>query len=203
MSRSVLATSLYVSWALVAFGLRSFIQWRRTGRSGFNGISGRPGSVEWWGGILFIGALTGGAAGAWWHRSLPQLEALSTSRLVMWLGVVLFLIASAATTGAQAAMGTSWRIGVDDSDDTNLIIDGPFRLARNPIFTTMLLSSLGLVLIVPNALSVAALITLLIAIQIQVRLVEEPYLRKQHGRKYLAYANSVGRFIPRLGRLRP
>ena len=45
----------------------------------------------------------------------------------------------------------------------------------------------------------AAVVT---AQQIQVRLVEEPYLRRVHGDAYRRYAASTGRFLPWIGRVR-
>ena len=35
--------------------------------------------------------------------------------------------------------------------------------------------------------------------QLQVRLIEEPYLRQTHGSGYVDYASRVGRFVPGLG----
>ena len=41
---------------------------------------------------------------------------------------------------------------------------------------------------------------LLVTIELQVRVVEEPYLQSTHGRRYIDYAGRVGRFIPGVGR---
>lgn len=53
---------------------------------------------------------------------------------------------------------------------------------------------------VPNAIALGGLLGLLVALQLQVRVVEErtcgPF-----GPAYLEYAASTGRFLPRLGRL--
>jgi len=49
-----IALGLYLIYLLTAFGLRSWLQYLRTGSAGFRGVSGRPGSVEWWGGALFV-----------------------------------------------------------------------------------------------------------------------------------------------------
>jgi protein-S-isoprenylcysteine O-methyltransferase Ste14 len=73
---------------------------------------------------------------------------------------------------------------------------------RNPIFTGMLPTSLGIALLVPNALAVAAVVLLFAALEIQTRFVEEPYLLKVHGDIYRRYASRVGRFLPLVGRLR-
>jgi len=60
-----------------------------------------------------------------------------------WIAVVL---GAAIVLAAQAQMGASWRIGIDDRP-TELVTGGLFGLARNPIFSGLLLSLLGVVLI--------------------------------------------------------
>ena len=52
-----LALALFGTYVLLAFGWRSWLQARRTGHTGFVGISGRPGSAEWTGGVAFVLAL--------------------------------------------------------------------------------------------------------------------------------------------------
>ncbi len=99
-------------------------------------------------------------------------------------------------------MGESWRIGVDGDERTELVTDGAFRLVRNPIFTAMLITATGLAMIIPNVISILGLVALFAALEIQVRLVEEPYLRTVQGAEYLAYAQSAGRFAPGVGRIR-
>ncbi|MEU4828917.1 hypothetical protein AB0H37_44385 [Actinomadura sp. NPDC023710] len=56
---------------------------------------------------------------------------------------------------------------------------------------------------VPNAIALAGLVLTIVAIEVQVRAIEEPYLRTVHGDAYTAYAARVGRFLPALGRLDP
>jgi protein-S-isoprenylcysteine O-methyltransferase Ste14 len=70
-------------------------------------------------------------------------------------GNALALLGIAATLYAQLAMGTSWRIGVDPEERTALVTDGPFALVRNPIFSAMLPTALGLALLVPSWVSIA------------------------------------------------
>lgn len=117
-------------------------------------------------------------------------------------GTALALAGVGLTLYAQVAMGTSWRIGVDPGERTELVVDGPFALVRNPIFSAMLPTAAGLALMVPNSASLAGLAGLAVALELQVRVVEEPYLRRVHGRDYERYAARVGRFVPGLGRIR-
>jgi protein-S-isoprenylcysteine O-methyltransferase Ste14 len=56
---------------------------------------------------------------------------------------------------------------------------------------------------VPTLVAAVAVVCLIAAVQIQVRAVEEPYLRRAHGVAYAGYAARAGRFLPGLGRLRP
>jgi protein-S-isoprenylcysteine O-methyltransferase Ste14 len=103
---------------------------------------------------------------------------------------------------AQLAIGDSWRIGVDEPERTDLVTAGPFGVVRNPIVAAMVPTSLGLALLVPNVVALAAFLALVSALELQVRLVEEPYLARAHGERYLAYASRVGRFVPGVGKLK-
>lgn len=57
-------------------------------------------------------------------------------------------------------------------------------------------------LMVPSPAGLAALLLLVLVIELQVRFVEEPYLMRVHSEDYARYASRVGRFVPGLGRLK-
>jgi protein-S-isoprenylcysteine O-methyltransferase Ste14 len=116
-------------------------------------------------------------------------------------GVPLVLLGIARTLIAQSAMGDAWRGDVDPDARTPLVTGGPFRLVRNPIFTSAATTEIGLALMVPNVFAALMLVAFVTAIQIQVRLVEEPYLLRLHGEAYRRYAARTGRFLPWVGRL--
>lgn len=199
---ATLALILYAVYLLLAFGLRTLIQYRRTGSTGFHGLGGRPGSAEWIAGVGFTVALLLGAAAPvlallGWVEPIASLD----TSLAHALGNTLALLGIAATLYAQLAMGTSWRIGVDPEERTTLVTSGPFALVRNPIFAAMLPTALGLTLLVPSWVAIAGLVGLVVALELQVRVVEEPYLRRAHGSAYTDYAARVGRFLPAVGRL--
>ena len=102
---------------------------------------------------------------------------------------------------AQSAMGASWRGDVDPDARTELVTDGPFRIVRNPILVGTMATTLGLALLVPNVVALAAFALVVIALQVQVRLVEEPHLLRVHGEAYRRYAARTGRFLPGIGKL--
>ena len=95
---------------------------------------------------------------------------------------------------AQAQMGASWRIGIDDKRRTELVQHGLFSLSRNPIFLALRLNLVGLFLIFPSAVTSALLATSEILIQVQVRF-EEQHLANLHGQVYEAYRAKVRRWL--------
>ncbi|WHT23381.1 isoprenylcysteine carboxylmethyltransferase family protein [Crossiella sp. CA-258035] len=203
MDRATAAVGLllYLGFVGAAFGVRAVLHRRRTGSAGFHGVSGRPGSAEWWGGVLFVVAVLLGLV-----APLAQLWGLMAP-LALFGGVVGSVVGGVvavagivATLAAQGAMGASWRVGVDRDERTELVTGGPFRLARNPIFTAMTATAAGLTLLAPNVIALLALAALVTAIQLQVRIVEEPHLKRVHGKSYVDYGRRVGRFLPRVGR---
>ena len=119
-----------------------------------------------------------------------------------WAGAVVTVVGFLGVLAAQAGMGASWRGGVDATERTELVATGAFAVVRNPIFAAMLTTLAGLTLLVPTAVTAAAWLCLLVAVELQVRLVEEPYLLATHRQAYASYAARVGRFLPGLGRLR-
>lgn len=200
MNRPVLALVLLALFVCVNFGLRTWWLWRTTGTTGFRGISGSP---EWIGGVLFVVGLVL-ALTAPLAELADVVGPLLPSR-PSWMDLAAaFLVAVgiAGTSWAQAAMGASWRIGVQQDEHTELVGRGPFRWVRNPIFSFMMLTAAGLALFLPNLLSVGAFVSLVLAVELQVRFAEEPYLRRTHGGSYLEYCRRVGRFVPGLGRER-
>jgi protein-S-isoprenylcysteine O-methyltransferase Ste14 len=116
-------------------------------------------------------------------------------------GVVVGVLGVALTLAAQLGMGDSWRIGVDPGERTALVTGGLFRLSRNPIFSAAILTAAGLAFATGNVIALLGLASLVTALELQVRRVEEPHLRRTHGDAYVTYAAQVGRFVPGVGRL--
>jgi protein-S-isoprenylcysteine O-methyltransferase Ste14 len=93
-------------------------------------------------------------------------------------------------------MGNSWRIGIDEDEETQLVTKGPFAYVRNPIFLGMIVTLFGILFLIPTYIMLFLLILSYILINIQTRL-EEEHLLKIHGNHYLDYKKSTGRFLPK------
>nr|WP_090346470.1 isoprenylcysteine carboxylmethyltransferase family protein [Mycolicibacterium malmesburyense]CRL79078.1 putative protein-S-isoprenylcysteine methyltransferase [Mycolicibacterium malmesburyense] len=197
----IVAIVLFVVFAALGFGWRSWQQKRRTGSTGFRGISGRPWSLEWFAGVGFVVAM-GAAVFAPILQLMGVVAPLAAldRTWVNFAGIAIAVIGIAATLYAQVDMGESWRIGVDANETTTLVRRGVFGLVRNPIFTAMMVFGLGIALITPNLVAVIGLVLLVATIEAQVRVVEEPYLLTVHGDTYRDYVATVGRFVPGVGR---
>jgi protein-S-isoprenylcysteine O-methyltransferase Ste14 len=199
---AALALALYAIHATITFGARVGLQLRRTGSTGLHGLPPGAGTIDWVAGGLFIAGLGLVAVGLFLDLMgaigpIVKLDGAG-GHLV---GILLAVAGIFLTFGAQLAMGDSWRVGVDPGERTELVTSGPFAHVRNPIYSAMLPMVFGLVLMVPNVVVIAGFLALFVGLELQVRLVEEPYLQQVHGDAYAAYAARVGRFVPRLGLL--
>jgi protein-S-isoprenylcysteine O-methyltransferase Ste14 len=198
---AVAAMALFVVFLAVVAGARTWIQLRRTGDLGVRRASARRNPVQRRiDALASVGALAVGVLSP--VAALIGLDPLVRGGFVEVGALVLAVAGIVATFAAQLAMGESWRVGVDPDERTELVTSGPFRLVRNPILTAVLITCAGLVLMVPTVVGLAGLVAVVAANQLLVRLIEEPHLRRVHGKDYLRYAATVGRFVPAVGRLR-
>ncbi len=186
-----IAIGSWVAYVAVAFVLRTIVQLRTTGSSGLVGLRRDASSLERLAGALFVGSF-----------ALALIAPLVGTPLAdtSMIGAAIVALATLATFGTQLAMAGSWRIGVDPSERTELVTRGPFSVVRNPIFTLMAIASVGLALACPTPLALLAPVLLVIALELQVRVIEEPYLLVTHGERYRDYTRRTGRFVPGVGR---
>src|SRR5210317_1460959 len=161
-----LATLLYI---FLVFVLRSVILWKQTGINPFvfgnsdkaHDYVGRVYKLMvlfTWISICIYTFFPG------WYQYLMPINYIEYD----WLkisGVLLLIISFIWTSIAQYQMSTSWRIGIDYKEKTDLILHGLFKYSRNPIFLGVLISYLGTFLIIPNALSFSILLVTFVAIQ--------------------------------------
>jgi protein-S-isoprenylcysteine O-methyltransferase Ste14 len=182
--------------------VRVAIQLRRTGSTGLIGLREGAGPADLLSGFLFVGGMAMGAGSIVLvlNDSLEPIDVLDVGG-VHAIGIALAAAGGLAVFGAQLGMGESWRIGVSDEERTELVTGGWFSLCRNPIYSAMIIGWTGLALMVPTWLGIAAVVTIAVGLELQVRFVEEPYLMRTHGELYRAYASSVGRFAPGVGKL--
>ena len=132
---------------------------------------------------------------------------VSASGLAIWpcpawlgnVGIGLLAVGFAVIAIAQAQMGASWRIGIDD-EPTGLVTHGLYRFVRHPIYTGILALFAAIVCLTPSPWTVSGLVLGAVMIGLQSRL-EDDHVKSQHPTEFALWAARVGRLIPGLGRL--
>jgi protein-S-isoprenylcysteine O-methyltransferase Ste14 len=190
-------TAFFALYFVLAFVWRGVTVYRRTGvnplvlprRDDAHGYIGRAFKVVLIGVAALLAAETFSPGGV--HR-FGQADLLDTpiARVlgwtVLWASLVWLVI-------AQAQMGNSWRVGIDEARTTDLVTRGVFGWSRNPIFLGLRVTLAGLILVLPFGSTLALAVAAEVLIQVQVRL-EETHLRALHGDRYEAYVRRVRRW---------
>ena len=113
---------------------------------------------------------------------------------IHWVGVALLHLSLLLVVVTQWQMSRSWRIGFDESERTELVTTGLFAYSRNPIFLGMVMTMIGLFLVLPNGITLLAMVMCYVVLQIQIRM-EEEYLKKVQGEEYVKYLEGVPRWL--------
>ena len=112
------------------------------------------------------------------------------------LAMVFFALGSFLSWTATRALGRQWRIDAGLSADHELIVSGPYRIVRHPIYTSMLCMLLGTgTVATPLVLFVPAIVIFIIGTEIRVR-IEDRLLAGQFGAKFDEYKREVPAYIP-------
>ena len=126
--------------------------------------------------------------GKFWERSMSAWR--------MALSVFFLLLASILSWTGARALGRQWRIDAGLSSDHELVISGPYRVVRHPIYTSMLCLLLGTGLMVtPLPLLVVSVLVFIAGTEIRVR-IEDRLLTSRFKDKFLDYQRSVPAYIP-------
>ena len=116
------------------------------------------------------------------------------SELLVWLGVVFFVIGLLLLLWSLLSFGRSFRVGIDTEKPGKLVTSGIFAYSRNPIYVAFALILFGQFLIFPNWILLAYLVAAIWLFHRQV-LREEDYLKMHYGEQYSAYCDHVRRYI--------
>ena len=123
---------------------------------------------------------------------------LSPQRPVQILGLLLAASGCAFFISAMAAMKNNWRSGYDLRQNTSLVLNGPYKISRNPAFVGFDLLYIGCALVLPNIINLAISVLALITFHLQI-LEEERFLESAFGQNFLKYKSMVNRYFGRTG----
>ena len=180
MAAAAVALALLTVFGVLGFGWRAWLQRRRTGSTGFRGISGRIGSLEWVAGVGFVVALVVAVRRTRCCSTADHHVPVRRRRVDSGRGNRVGELRHRADGLGAARHGRllAHRCG-RERDDRAGATPAYSGLVRNPIYTAMLIFDFGIALLTPNFVTIAGLVLALAALELQVRRVEEPYLLRQ------------------------
>jgi protein-S-isoprenylcysteine O-methyltransferase Ste14 len=118
--------------------------------------------------------------------------------LAIWppaLGAALTFAGLAFAIWARFAIADNWSGDVQLKRDHELIVQGPYRWVRHPIYTGLLLAFIGSALAVGEWRGVIAVAIVALALWGKLRR-EEALMRRQFGEAYARYAARVPALVP-------
>jgi protein-S-isoprenylcysteine O-methyltransferase Ste14 len=121
--------------------------------------------------------------------------------LALWsaaLGAALTFAGLVFAIWARFVIAGNWSSYVELKQDHELIIAGPYRWVRHPIYTGLLLAFVGSALAVGEWRGVLAVAIVVASFWRKLRL-EETVMRRQFGEAYARYAKRVPALIPFVG----
>ena len=191
MIYKLLALALMAAFYACYFG--KAVSQRKKGVSTMHLGSGKSGAVrnvEY--GVLFASILT------------PVAELVSifsdSSMLPSFfrgLGVCLGAVGVSFFVAAVITMRDSWRAGVAETDQTDLVTGGIFSVSRNPAFLGFYLHYVGILLTFFHPVLLIVTLFAMWMFHLQITKVEEPFLHNAFGDDYANYAKKVCRYLGR------
>lgn len=120
---------------------------------------------------------------------LPETDAILGAAAILCLCGVGF------SFWARAVLGRNWSGTVTLKENHELIVRGPYRLVRHPIYTGLLAMLIATVMEQSHIVGLIGLILVFISFWIKLN-DEEAVMRQQFPDQYAAYAAQVKRIIP-------
>lgn len=126
------------------------------------------------------------------NRIIPPNDAVTIAGLLLTLGGLGFAV------WARIALGANWSGTVTIKSGHNLIRRGPYKWIRHPIYTGILLSFVGTVLLQGEVRSLLGFVFVWLALYRKAKR-EEKFLSEEFGEGFAEHAKHTGMFLPRFG----
>ncbi len=113
-------------------------------------------------------------------------------------GIVCFVAGLWLFHRSHADLGTNWSITLQVREQHRLVVHGVYRRIRHPMYSALLLYSIGQLLVLPNWIAGPSyLITFGILVALRLG-AEERMMLEEFGDEYAAYRMKTKRFVPGL-----
>jgi protein-S-isoprenylcysteine O-methyltransferase Ste14 len=150
--------------------------------------------------LLYLGLMVLGFGLVFWRRAAFSLGQLwSPGEVALAVGLAVQAAGLAFAIWARRTLGSNWAGRITIGGSQELVVRGPYRLVRHPIYSGLLFGFLGTAIVQGQGRGFLGLVLVLAGVVIKLRR-EEAALRKHFGTAYQEYASRVPGLIPiRLG----
>ncbi len=116
--------------------------------------------------------------------------------IIETLGIIFLFAGNILLYGSRIILKRSFRLGgVAPRSEDKLVTSGPYRWVRHPMYTSILLMSLGLTLLIQSAF-ILLLFIMLTAFVILLIPSEDAQLEKSYGHRFSQYRQKVKALVP-------
>lgn len=129
---------------------------------------------------------------AWLYRQL-----YAPNLFYFWIGAGVTVAGLLFAVWARVHLGANWSRSVTVKEDHQLIVSGPYRIVRHPIYTGILTGFVGSAIALGQVRGILAFVLILVALYFKWRL-EEKWMREEFGQTYADYARRVPAVVPGL-----
>lgn len=112
-----------------------------------------------------------------------------------WLGALITVAGLLFSIWARVTLGRNWSRSVTIKQDHELIMRGPYRRVRHPIYTGLLVGFVGTALALGQYRGVVAFVLIFASLYYKLRL-EERWMRGQFGETYANYVRQTRALVP-------
>ena len=120
--------------------------------------------------------------------------------LIRWSGVGIAVVAIILLFWTHHTLGKQYSAKLEIQKEHKLIVEGPYKIVRHPMYIVFILFPVSLSIISANLLII--IFTILIALPFHwISQQEEKMLIEQFGDEYLEYQKTTGRFVPKFRRV--
>jgi protein-S-isoprenylcysteine O-methyltransferase Ste14 len=114
-----------------------------------------------------------------------------------WLGASVMVAGLFFAVWAREHLGSNWSSSVTIKQDHELVITGPYRVVRHPIYTGILAGLLGTAIALSQLRGFIAFVLIFLMYWLKLRM-EEQWMHSRFGEVYATYAHRTAALVPYL-----
>lgn len=173
----------------VAF-LAFIISWKRSPREASDNVESSGSRA------LHLTLVVIGFALMWLgHGTYQPKPAMAKTEVLVSIGFLLQAVATLFGGWARLTLGSNWSSRIRTAGSQSLVVSGPYRMTRHPMYASFMIAALGSAMIVGRFRAYVGFLFILGAYLRKIR-VEERSLEQRFGEEYMQYEQYVPPVLP-------